>query len=264
MTRVLFLTQALLTAGLLGLVGALLLMPFVTLADSAGARAVGSPLEAYISSNGTIVVRGAQVTDISGDTLIAETDFGDATVTWRVDTDANTKYVSRVGSGSDFDDISDGDYISFSGDLQSGSTLTVDAGVVKNWSLVGNMRMTFYGQVEDPINDDTDRFVLDTDKVDNITVDADSSTIRDEDGDTVSFASLDKGDYVWVTGIYDPDDDILEASSIVRDDNENGSRDIKAAFDFKNGNGWGFGNVVKQWAGFFEGKNNDRDNGDRR
>lgn len=134
----LFVSLAVLLAGLAAI--GLLMFAFVQNAEAhgAGARAVGSKLEVAISDGGRTVVRGAEVTDISGDVIRARTEWGQSSLTWNIETDSNTDFVVKDGSGSDIDDISVGDYVSFSGMLnESASTFTVDADVVKNWSEPG-------------------------------------------------------------------------------------------------------------------------------
>lgn len=107
-------------------------------AHQAGARAVGSKLEVSIADSGRVIVRGAEVTDISTDEIRARTEWGGTSLTWTVDTNADTVFVTKSGSGSDLDEISVGDYISFSGALnEDQATLTVTADAVKNWSLDG-------------------------------------------------------------------------------------------------------------------------------
>lgn len=135
-------STAVLTAGLA--VAGVLMFAFVqnVEARNSGPRAVGSKLEVAISDNGRVIVRGAEVTEISGDRIQARTEWGATTLTWRVDTDSDTDFVMKSGSGSELTDVSIGDYVSFSGQVdESEATLTVDADAVKNWSVDDDSRI---------------------------------------------------------------------------------------------------------------------------
>jgi len=136
MTKPLLASGAVLFAGL-ALAG-VLMFAFVQNAEArnAGPGSVGSKLEVAISDNGRVIVRGAEVTEISGDVIRARTEWGTTALTWIIDTDTDTDFVEKGGSGSALANVSVGDYVSFSGQIdESGSALTVDADAVKNWSL---------------------------------------------------------------------------------------------------------------------------------
>lgn len=142
MTRIVQNLLASITVLAVGLLAAgALMFAFVESAQAhqAGARAVGSKLEVSIADSGRVIVRGAEVVEVSGDTLRARTEWGAAALTWTVQTDGGTDFVVKDGSGTDIDEIDVGDYVSFSGQLDGGSgTFTVDADVVKNWSASGD------------------------------------------------------------------------------------------------------------------------------
>ncbi len=89
-----------------------------------------------IADNGSVLVRGARVTDIDNDRLIAATTVGDLTLTWRIDTTADTDFVDADGDANDIDDANDGNYVSFSGTLDTDADMfTVNADTVRNWSV---------------------------------------------------------------------------------------------------------------------------------
>lgn len=112
-------------------------------AYNGGAKSVGSKLEVSIADSGRVIVRGAEVTAVSDNTIRAETEWGATSLQWTINTDAGTDFVTKHGSGSDLDDIAVGQYVSFSGVIDgSGSALTVDADAVKNWSLDGGSATT--------------------------------------------------------------------------------------------------------------------------
>ena len=108
-------------------------------AHSDDAKAVGSKLELSITDGGRVIVRGAEVTEISGDVIRARTEWGATAFTWNIDTSGDTDFVTKSGSGSELADIEVGQVVSFSGVIdQNASAFTVDADVVKNWSLSGD------------------------------------------------------------------------------------------------------------------------------
>ncbi|MEJ0053644.1 MAG: hypothetical protein WDN10_02870 [bacterium] len=86
-----------------------------------------------ISGNGSTLVRGAKVTDISDDVITAVTAVNGTSLTWRIDTDADTDFVEADSSGSSLGAISDGDYVSFSGMLDG--AFEVNADTVRDWSI---------------------------------------------------------------------------------------------------------------------------------
>lgn len=108
-------------------------------AHKAGAGSVGSTLEVMLSDTGRTVVRGAEVTSVSDRTIRARTEWGASSISWTVDTDTDTAFVTKAGSDADLSDIAVGDYVSFSGVLNDrDATFVVDADAVKNWSLDAN------------------------------------------------------------------------------------------------------------------------------
>lgn len=118
----------------------ILMFAFVADAEarSQGPHTVGSKLEIAISDAGRVIVRGAQVTQVSGSTITARTEWGPTALTWTIITDTETDFVTKGGSGSDLDSLSVGHYVSFSGQLDdSSASFMVDADAVRNWSLEG-------------------------------------------------------------------------------------------------------------------------------
>ncbi|HYE22858.1 MAG TPA: DUF5666 domain-containing protein [Candidatus Paceibacterota bacterium] len=222
--------------GTVAVVAALIVAPVYALAQSGNAnkafapRSVGSTLEIMIADNGKTTVRGARVTDVSGSTITAQTMWDASSITWTVRTDGDTDFIQKNGSSSEMGDIQDGDYISFSGTLSSGSSFSVAADVVKNWSLAEN-RIAFTGTVTDV---DDDRFTLSTTGRGNVTVrvtgDTEYASALDALGD------IDVDSKVVAYGAYNSDTNVLTASSI--------SLTAKAAVEkdnkFPKGNAWGF------------------------
>lgn len=139
MTRI---SKALLESGLVLLAGlaviGVLMFAFAEGAQAhrAGAKSVGSALEVMMSDTGRTVVRGAEVTDISGDTIRARTEWGASAISWTIETDSDTAFVTKAGSSAGKDDITVGDIVSFSGMLDDSATaFSIDADAVKNWSI---------------------------------------------------------------------------------------------------------------------------------
>lgn len=88
-----------------------------------------------IGTNGGVLVRGAEVTAVSGNTVTARTQWGDTNISWTVETDGETNFIDRGGDKSERADIGTGETISFSGYIDADSgTFSVDADVVRNWS----------------------------------------------------------------------------------------------------------------------------------
>ncbi len=131
------------TFGAIAAAGALIAAPFVAFAQDdtkdkdKNVRSFDeTAVSISISDNGSVLVRGAEVTDVSGDRITAITEVGALDLTWRIDTNGDTDFVDEDGAGIDNDDVSDGDYVSFSGTLDTDSEIfTVDADTVRDWSV---------------------------------------------------------------------------------------------------------------------------------
>lgn len=104
--------------------------------DNDHPRKLGSTLEVHIFDNGKVLVRGAKITAISGNTISASNTWNSVVLNWTVHTDSSTNLLRRFDGNAQMSDFSVGDFISFSGDLvQTGTSLTVNAKVVKDWSV---------------------------------------------------------------------------------------------------------------------------------
>ena len=169
---------------------------------------VGSSIEVSITTDGKTIVRGARVIAVSDTTITAETLWNATSMTWTVRTDSDTNFIRKNGSGAGVGDISVGDYVSFSGQIASGSAFTVDADVVKNWSLSED-RTVVSGIITD-LNDGS--FELATGNRGTITVDISSST--DYSGGINEWSDLRVGAKVVAYGSYDDDSETLEAVQI--------------------------------------------------
>ena len=226
------------------LVAAFTIAPVFALADSGKSksfapRSVGSTLEVMISDNGKAVVRGAKVTDVSGSTITAQTMWDASSITWTVRTDGDTDFLRKNGSTVGIDAVAEGDYVSFSGSLMSGSSFTIDADVVKNWSLEESRTMVA-GTISDL---DADSFTLATAARGEVTVRVNADT--DYTGNIDAFADLAVDAKAVAYGSYNPDTKVLTASSVSLSGKVSAEKD-----KHPNGNAWGF---WKKFTGFFGG-----------
>lgn len=111
-------------------------------------------LELHVTSMGKMLVRGAKVIGISGNTINANVVWGSTTVNLTVLTDGNTHFIRRNGGASMLADISAGDEISVQGNLDTGvgTPFTVRAEAVKDWASKGSSsagtRTTVQGTVK--------------------------------------------------------------------------------------------------------------------
>lgn len=181
-----------------------------------------------IREDGSTLVRGAEVTAVSDSSITAETEHDGVTLSWTVRTDGGTEFVTYNGGGFDLDDLDRGDTVSFSGELTS--AFTIDADVVKDWTLPDEARAAFSGTVE-RIDDDDHSFVLSGTRLGDLTVETDGNTTFTGGDD---FGDLSVGDHVSVSGTYSADDDTLEATKVAI-----GQKPVR--FDF--------GTKVKAWFG---------------
>lgn len=115
---------------------------------------VSSSVSANINPSGHVLVRGATVTGVSGNTVTATTTWNSATLTWTVVTASSTEVLGR--NGNDKRDalvlasVKVGDTINFQGTLSAGTGLTVNARVLRNLSVVKPVvqRDIFQGRLE--------------------------------------------------------------------------------------------------------------------
>ncbi len=115
------------------------------------AKLDGSSLEVNIKDNGQVLVRGAKVTAVSGNTISAATSWGAMNINWSVNVLSSTNIVRKFGSVSPLAEIKVGDILSFTGTVTSGTntSIVVDAKVVKNWSVTKqNVRSKIEGTVK--------------------------------------------------------------------------------------------------------------------
>lgn len=182
------------------------------------AHAVGSTLEVRINNDNSVVVRGAKVTAVSGSLITAQTAFGSTVLSWSVQTNADTRFAYRGDSAASLGSISVGDYISFSGSLNtSAGGLTVNANVVKNWSkpALEAPRSAFAGTVQS-VDAQNMTFMLATGGTEGvITVKlASSAAITAPQQASLAFANILVGDKASVKGTYDASAKVFTATKV--------------------------------------------------
>lgn len=104
-----------------------------------------------IEENGKALVRGAKVTAVSGNVISATTAWGAMNLNWTVNVTSSTKFVRKFNGAGVIADVKVGDMLSFNGEVAGGTAtaITVDAKVVKNWSVVKqNVRSKIEGAVK--------------------------------------------------------------------------------------------------------------------
>lgn len=210
-------------------IGALAFLPVIASANegngnkgkSENRSAATQRVEVVINASGNVLVRGAKVTGISGNTLTVTTTAGASTLSWAVTTDSSTAFVTSAGAGSSLAQISVGDTISFAGAL-TGTGLSVKATAVKDWT-VGVSQRSISGVVAS-VNGTNTSLVLgngngkdnDNDKDDKTraTIQLTGSTVIMQNGATTTFASIQTGDKVKATGTMNADGTVLTATMV--------------------------------------------------
>ena len=101
---------------------------------------VSSSVSANINPSGHVLVRGATVTGVSGNTVTATTLWNSTTLTWTVLTASSTEVLGKNGDDKrnalTLADIKVGDTVNFQGTLSAGTGLTVTARVLRDLSVV--------------------------------------------------------------------------------------------------------------------------------
>lgn len=105
-------------------------MPAATVTD-----AKAPMLELHIANNGAVLLRGARVVSVSGNTIHAEMVWGTSDLKWALETGYNTRFLDSKGEKQTLGDIKKGDAISITGMLiESGSELIIDTQFVREQS----------------------------------------------------------------------------------------------------------------------------------
>lgn len=171
-------------------------------------------LEVYILDNDQVLVRGARVTSISENLISARTAWGEFGMDWDVETD-DSRFLRRFGEKSVFSEIFIGDFISFSGTLDSSAEApTVVARVVKNWSTEGRGDLTVRAGSIRSIDELSNSFSLRT-QMGTVVVRTNSHTEIKHNLSNTSFGVLTSGSDVLVRGTFNTQTGVLAANMII-------------------------------------------------
>ncbi len=112
--------------------GTVYLSPSAHAAAEASSGAKAPMLEMHIANNGLVLLRGAHVLSISGTTIRVALAWGENNLTWNVNTEYNTQFLTTAGEKRVLADIRIGDIVTVTGMLVSGGTEpTVNAAFVR-------------------------------------------------------------------------------------------------------------------------------------
>ncbi len=166
------------------------------------AKELGSTYEVHFFNDGKVLVRGAKVTSVSGNTINATSTWGTVVLSWAVDTTNTSSFVRRYGGQSTIAEVAVGDYLSFEGALVTTSTspIGVSAKSIKNWS-VQKKNAVFEGTVKS-VDSANSKFVLTTEKSGDITVVTNASTKFKKGNAVGTFADVLVGGKVMARGVY--------------------------------------------------------------
>src|SRR3989344_4386275 len=165
-----------------------------------------------IAGNGQVIVRGARITAVDGQTLTVTTAWGSARLTWQVQTSGSASFAPDVGSDRWLSTIKVGDTIDFAGPLDSSRGIfSVRATQVKNASLM-HESATRDGDVVS-VDRERGQLVLATNEAE-LTVASGTGTFVLYEGDTASFGTIRKGDRVRAEGRLDLASGVLSAGRI--------------------------------------------------
>ncbi len=102
-------------------------------AGAGAAETIEAPaVEIHIANNGLVLLRGARVTSVSGNTIYVATKSGSVDFVWIVQTGSATKLLTSKGEKQTLADIQPGDYVKVTGTLlESGARSRIDADFVR-------------------------------------------------------------------------------------------------------------------------------------
>jgi len=185
------------------------------------AKLDGSSLEVSIKDNGQVLVRGAKVSGVSGNTITATTAWGAMNLNWNVNVLSSTNIVRKFGSVSPLSEIKTGDIISFTGTVSSGtnSAMVVDAKVIKNWSITKqNVRSKIEGTVKSVSGSTLPASIVVTAEGKDYTVSVSSATsVVNDAWASVSLSSFVVGNKVTAYGVVN-DSTLSVAATVLRNE----------------------------------------------
>lgn len=132
-------------------------------------RLVGSPLEVHIYDNGSVLVHGARIEQIAGNTIYTKVYWGPTFLRLMIRTSEKTQFTKKFGGEIKVTDMQVGDFITIEGDFFSGSvSLDVTARKIKDWS-IQTESVEYQGDVV-AMSTTTTGFILRTKKLGDIVV----------------------------------------------------------------------------------------------
>lgn len=165
-----------------------------------------------IAPTGQIIVKGARVLAVNGSTIIAETGWGAAKISFAVQTSGSTRFVPEIGSAQALSAIRPGHTVSFSGSMVgSMARPTVIATVVKDTELVQEST-SIVGTVRS-VDENNSTFVLSSAGSD-VTVRVPTGTLMSRDGNYAEVSDIQVGDAGKATGTLDIATNTLLASRV--------------------------------------------------
>ena len=207
--------KALIGTGSLIVAGALTLLPFAALAenDRPIIRPAVPGVEVAITNDGHVLVRGAKVTAVNGNTITAQTVWGATTMNWMVNA-GEAEFLNVNGSNSALAQVSVGDTISFAGSWNpNGAALNLNARIVKDWS-VGSRTVTVTGKVSSINSGATSLVLAKSEDNKTITVQFNGATVINVNDATTTFSTIQTGDTIKVKGTVNADATILTATNV--------------------------------------------------
>ncbi len=151
-----------------------------------------------IASSGQVIVKGAIVTSVSGNTITAKAMWGSMSLTWTISTDGSTHFVPDAVSTAALRAIKIGDTIAFSGDIDASAySPTVIASSVKDTN-VQKDSVTEVGSLLSV--DQTGKSFTIATREGTTSVSINSGTIMTLDGNNASLADMQAGIDVQIIG----------------------------------------------------------------
>ncbi|OHA18592.1 MAG: hypothetical protein A2664_03055 [Candidatus Taylorbacteria bacterium RIFCSPHIGHO2_01_FULL_46_22b] len=90
--------------------------------------------EVQITREGLVKIKGLEIQQRANTTFFARTSWDKSLIRWVIKTDKNTDIRKRFGDKKDITEIKEGDYISIEGSIEGGTSLSVLATKVIDWS----------------------------------------------------------------------------------------------------------------------------------
>lgn len=187
---------------------------FVLLFLSSPTRTFAS--EIHVTKDGKANVSAAKVMQIAGNTFFTRLYWGDSFARFTIRANANTKFLRATGEQTTIAEISEGDILEASGDLEpQSSTLTMNASLIKN-SSVQKEQATLSGTVISTDLSDARQFLLNNKERGVIAVKTSTTTQFTKGARTIDLEHLRAGDRITkISGDYDLAAKRIIAQSVV-------------------------------------------------